>query len=197
MKQELHNDQTAPLEPNEFEKSILNKRVLIIGSGIDIDGRRLQRTIDGNRFDIVCRVNKHYGEEKDAGTRTDCIVTRWAQWYQGGQDFFPQELIDGAKQIVVLNQHCGFSETEQQIIASEIGVEKASAGVQAVAYFLNRGAREIWLLGFGYYQDGFHNGKRYCKNSKNYPAGMQDKNPFYDWNKERAFLLQQAQIKFL
>jgi len=85
---ELTNDQTAPIEQNDFEKSIKDKTVLIIGSGADIDGRRLKYLIDNtNRFDIVARVNKHYGNELDTGTRTDVIFTRWNQWIQNGSNF--------------------------------------------------------------------------------------------------------------
>ena len=194
---ELTNDQTAPIEQSDFEISVKNKTVLIIGSGADIDGRRLQRTIDGKRFDIVCRVNKHYGVEKDTGKRTDVIVTRWLQWVKDGSNFFDADELKNAKATIILNQNVGFSETEQAILCSELQVEKVSAGLQAVSYFLNRGARVIYLLGFGMTKEGFMNEKKYCKHSINYNDGMKDTNKFYDWNKEKIWLKQQSKIRFL
>lgn len=138
---ELTNDQTAPIEQSDFEKSIKGKTVLIIGSGADIDGRRLKNLIDNtNRFDIVARVNKHYGNELDTGKRTDVIFTRWQQWVKKGMNFFSDEEIENAKQIIILNQHIGFSETEQAILCNEVGRERVSAGIQAISYFLNREA---------------------------------------------------------
>ena len=38
------------------------KNILIIGSGADIAGRRMGRYIDAGKWDIVIRLNKHYGE---------------------------------------------------------------------------------------------------------------------------------------
>ena len=195
---QLTNDQTAPIEQSDFEKSIKGKTVLIIGSGADIDGRRLAKQIDNtNRFDIVARVNKHYGVEKDTGKRTDVIVTRWLQWVKGGSNFFHEDELKNAKATIILNQNCGFSETEQAILCSELQVEKVSAGIQAVSYFLNRGARVIYLLGFGMTKEGFMNEKKYCKHSINYKDGMKDTNQFYDWNKEKIWLKQQSKIRFL
>lgn len=195
---ELTNDQTAPIEQSDFEKSIKGKTVLIIGSGADIDGRRLANLIDNtNRFDIVARVNKHYGNELDTGKRTDVIVTRWNQWVKKGMNFFSDEMIDNAKQIIILNQHIGFSETENQIICNEVGHERVSAGIQAISYFLNREAKEIYLLGYGMTKNGFMKEKKYCKNSFNYKDGLKDTNDFYNWNKEKNWMKHQSKIIFL
>lgn len=195
---ELTNDQTAPLEQSDFEKSIKGSTVLIIGSGADIDGRRMKNQIDNSgQFDIVARVNKMYGDELDTGTRTDVIVTRWLQWVKKGMNFFPDEMIENAKQIIILNQHVGFSESEFKIIVKELNHERVSAGIQAVSYFLNRGAKTIYLLGFGMTKNGFMNEKKYCKHSINYQDGMKDTNEYYDWNKEKQWLKQQPQIRFL
>ena len=195
---ELTNDQTAPIEQSDFEKSIKGKTVLIVGSGADIDGRRLKHEIDNtNRFDIVARVNKHYGVELDTGKRTDVIVTRWLQWVKDGSNFFDADELKNAKATIILNQNVGFSETEQAILCNELQVEKVSAGIQAVSYFLNRGASVVYLLGFGMTKEGFMNEKKYCKHSINYKDGMKDTNKFYDWNKEKTWLKQQSKIRFL
>lgn len=192
----LTNDQTAPLEQSELEKSIKDKRILIIGIGLDIDGRRLQKKIDSDFFDYVARINKHYGVEKDTGTRTDFIFTRWYQWVKKGMNFFSDSEIENAKEVIILNQHVGYSETEKQILLAELDHDNASAGLQAIHYFLNRGVKELWLLGFGKFSDGFKE-KRYCDNSFNFKKGEKDNNPVYDWNKERKWLLNQSKIIFL
>lgn len=195
---ELTNDQTAPIEQSDFEKSIKGKTVLIIGSGADIDGRRLKNQIDNtNRFDIVARVNKHYGVELDTGKRTDVIVTRWLQWVKDGSNFFDADELKNAKATIILNQNVGFSETEQAILCSELQVEKVSAGLQAVSYFLNRGASVVYVLGFGMTKEGFMNAKKYCKHSINYKDGMKDTNQYYNWNKEKTWLKHQSKIRFL
>lgn len=41
---------------------IRGKNILIIGSGADIAGRRMGRDIDAGKWDIVIRLNKHYGK---------------------------------------------------------------------------------------------------------------------------------------
>lgn len=56
------------------------KNILIIGSGADIAGRRMGRDIDAGKWDIVIRLNKHYGDAVDVGTRTDIWFTRWLSW---------------------------------------------------------------------------------------------------------------------
>lgn len=192
------NDQTAKVEFSDFEKSLKDKTVLIIGSGNDIDGRRLQKTIDDkNRFDFVARVNKHYGNEQDSGTRTDIIFTRWHQWINDGVEFFTKEEIENAKQVIILNQFINYSQTELNILLEELGTTAASAGLQAIQYFLNRDVRRIYLLGFGMTREGFTKQKRYAMNSKNYPSGMFDMNTHYNWDKEKSYMLQQSKIVFL
>lgn len=192
----IQNDQTAPVEQSELEKSLKGKRILIIGSGLDIDGRRLKKKIESDFFDFVARVNKHYGREIDSGTRTDFIFTRWLQWSKKEFSFFSENELNEAKAIIILNQHIGYSETELSILLNELKHNKVSAGLQAIHYFLNRGVKEVWLLGFGKYSDGFKE-KRYCSNSFNFKKGHFDNNPAYDWNKEKEWLKNQSKIKFL
>lgn len=52
-------------------------------------------------------------------------------------------------------------------------------------------------MGFGYREGQFLEDKVYCKNSKNYPAGMKDENPLYDWKAERQWLMLQPQVHFI
>lgn len=59
--------------------------------------------IDGNYYDLVIRVNKHYGKVEDVGTRTDLIFTRWYQWIAKGQTFFREDDLRQAKKVIILN----------------------------------------------------------------------------------------------
>lgn len=194
---EITNDQTASCEFDEVELELKDKTVLIIGSGQDIDGRRMKNIIDGNRFDIVARVNKMYGNEQDIGTRTDFIFTRWQQWVKKGMNFFTDEVLTKAKKTIILNQHVGYSESEKNELLVEVGHENVSAGVQSIHYFLNRDVRKIYLIGFGHFQDGFRNVKKYCQNAHNYPNGMTDTNQHYNWKKEQHWMKNQSKIVFL
>ena len=63
------NDQTA-----RKADDYTGKRVLIIASGNDLDSRK---GFDVSKYDIVCKVNKDYG---NITNRADVIFTRWAQW---------------------------------------------------------------------------------------------------------------------
>lgn len=189
------NDQTAT-EPTEFDKSIQGKTVLLIGSGQDLDGRRMKNLIDdpNSKFDLVARLNKHYGTDQDTGTRTDIIITRWSQWLTPLQGFFTESDINNAKKIIILNQFLGYSQSEGEALKLETGLNKTSAGIQALHYFINRGAKRIYIIGFGYYSDGINRGKTYCKNSFNYPAGMRDTNKNYDWVRQKNWINNQRSI---
>lgn len=72
------------------------------------------------------------------------------------------------------------------------------AGVQAIAYCINRGAKSIELIGFGTYPDGTRtNGKRYCANAKCFPNGMIDDNPIYDFELERKWIEAQPEVSYI
>lgn len=58
---------------------IQGKDILIIGSGVDIVGRRLARFVD-TWPGVVVRCNKAYGDPLDIGRRTDLYFTRWESW---------------------------------------------------------------------------------------------------------------------
>ena len=194
---QIDNDQTAALALDEVEQSIKGARILIIGSGADNDGRRMRDKIDSNYYDLVIRVNKHYGKVEDVGTRTDLIFTRWYQWIAKGQTFFREDDLRQAKKVIILNQQVGISASEMQQGCIEIGHNKVSAGIYAALWCINRGAEQIDLIGYGHYQDGFRQDKKYCQNSYNYPDRMTDNNPLYDWQKEQRWLLSQPEITLL
>ena len=173
------------------------KRVLIIGSGIDLSGRSLGDDINKGRWDIVIRLNKYYGMEKDIGNRTDIIFTRWSRWLEEDRfKFFPKHIIEQAKEIIITNQYIGIAQSEVELIKQEIGVEHVSIGAMAVAYCLHRGAREVNLIGYGFNGYDFAKEKRYSENS-GYYRGFKDNNPVYDWDKERKYYLNQNKVRFL
>lgn len=191
-------DQTANLCFDDLERRLYNSKVLVIGSGQDIDGRGLKDEIDNSeRWDYVLRLNKLYGNTEDVGTRCDIFVTRWSQWISEGSQFIDQETLRKCLKVIILNQHVNYSKTERLLISKELCLEHVSAGPQAVHYLLNRGCRHIDLVGFGYKDGKFMEEKIYCNNSKNYPDGMKDENPLYDWKAERQWLINQPQVHFI
>lgn len=187
-------DQTANLNQDKLELSLCNAKVLVIGSGHDIDGRCMGDMIDNsNTWDYILRINKTYGDPVDSGRRTDILVTRWSQWCNCGNTFIEDEVLNNCKKVIILNQNVNYSKTERDMITKELNLEHVSAGVQALHWLLNRGCNHIDIMGFG--DDTCK--KVYCRNSKNYEAGMKDDNPLYNWKKEREWILNQPQIHLI
>lgn len=192
------SDATANLCLNPLEQKLYNSKVLVIGSGQDLDGRGLQNEIDNtDRWDYILRINKMYALPEDVGTRTDIFVTRWSSWVSYGSNFIDANTLAQCKIVIVLNQNVNYSKTERLLISKELGLEQVSAGPQAVHWLLNRGCRHIDLIGFGYKDGEFMTDKIYAKNSHNYPDGMKDNNTHYDWNAERNWLKSQPQVHFI
>ena len=190
-------DQTARIDDGRYR----GKHVLIIGSGSDLDGRAMQAAIDGGDFDLVARVNKVYGAPEDVGTRTDVLFTRWYSWLDN-KAWVPDSVASSAT-IVVLNQHIGYSKTEYEWLCARIGHNAASAGAQAVDYFLNRGAAKVSIIGFGCRGGKFNRDKVYSvANTAHVPTRLtteegKDVNPTYDWHAERAWELSESRVTFL
>lgn len=183
------------------------KKILVIGSGDDIDGRKMQGLVDGGAYDIIARVNKHYGSREDVGNRTDYVFTRWQQWL-ANEDWFTKEQLGDAKEIVVLNQFTalkkfdGFSQTEYRWLCMQVGHQQVSAGIQALAYFLNRGVATVDVIGYGCTNGKFKKTKEYTTGSQGTtPAhnmqGNVDVNTNYDWHKEKTWAVNQARVNFL
>lgn len=177
------------------------KKIILIGSGIDIDGRKLGERIDNGEWDYVCRVNKHYGSTEDVGTRTDIIITRKTAWLDN-RDWFSEDEVKNAKVTVVLNEHIGYSAEEYEDLTSKVWHHSVSAGAQAIDYFINREADRIDVIGFGW-----KDGKR-CKN-KEYTQGSTgttpttgvvnnvDLNSQYNWEAEAEWEAAQPSVHLL
>lgn len=191
-------DQTS----REYKGQYRNKSVLIIGSGSDLDGRKMQEDIEGSKYDIIARVNKLYGAREDVGTRTDVLFTRWNSWLDN-KEWFNDDVQANAKEVVILNQHIGYSATEYQWLCARVGHEHVSAGAQAVDFFLNRGAKQVDIIGFGSINGQFNPDKVYTQGSKgttpehNTTKEGKDENPLYNWHLEREWEINQAKVKFL
>lgn len=153
------------------------KKCIIIGSGADVVGRRMGTAIDAARFGRVVRVNKPYGAAIDVGGRMDVLVTRWQSWVQR---YFPGPTI--GCEMVFLNEHIGFSQEEHRAACEEVGWGNVSAGTLAAIWALNRGAVQVFALGFGYHPD------RGWPAEKRYPDRTLDTNPHYNWAAENRWL---------
>jgi hypothetical protein len=153
------------------------KKCIVIGGGADVVGRGLGSCIDAGEFGLVLRVNKPYGSPEDVGSRIDVLVTRWQAWIQ---KYFPGPTL--GCQRVVLNEHLGISAEEMRAAAQEIVHPHVSAGLLACMWALNRGARQVYAIGFGYRRgQGWPEGKVY-------PDGTVDNNTKYDWPRENRWL---------
>lgn len=176
-------DQTAQ-RPDTYT----GQRVLIIASGHDLDSRK---GFDVSKYDIVCKVNKDYG---NITQRADIIITRWAKWLD---IFFSQNQLKNAQKVIIINQNLGISHTEVEIAKQIAGLAHVSAGFLAVLYFFNRGAKCVDLIGFGQLCGQSLGAKRYCKRAHNYKDGMRDNNANYNFEREHAILATLPTVNFL
>lgn len=150
--------------------------VLLIGSGLDLNGRRLGSSIDRGRFGLVARCNFLYGNPADSGHRTDFLFTRWAAWL----DKIPPALRFSVKHCIILNEKKGISEAEYKQTLEEVGQEHVSCGTLAAAWLLRRGFR-VSAIGVGFSGGAFLKEKRY-------PDGKKDDNTHYNWAAENRWL---------
>ena len=165
--------------------------MLIIGSGIDLKGRKMKQYI--NNFNgVVIRCNKLYGgelDDSDVGSRTDIMFTRWRSWI--GR--ITPKLNDA--DYVVVNDLVGISKNEMECIYAELGHTAASCGLVAVAFCLHRGARSVTVVGFGHSgaSRGFFPKQYTCTHKEKQTLETSrynlDKNPHYDWTKENDYLV--------
>lgn len=155
---------------------VRNKKVLLIGSGKDLVGRKLGKRIDSGEWDIVVRLNHYYGDPEDVGTRTDLAILREA--------IFESAFIDEApvcpSRVLSTNDGFNFPDSILDQAASSTGQTNASIGIIAACWLLHYGAN-ITAIGIGHYPDGT------WIEHKTYPDGTKDTGNHYDWNKENAW----------
>jgi hypothetical protein len=155
---------------------IRNKKVLLIGSGKDLVGRKLGQRIDSGEWDIVVRLNHYYGAPEDVGTRTDLAILREARF----ESAFIDEAPVCPSRVLSTNDGFNFPESILDQAAMDTGQTNASIGIIAACWLLHHGAN-ITVIGIGHYPDGT------WIEHKTYPDGTKDTGNHYDWNKENAW----------
>lgn len=162
-----------------------NKKVLVIGSGNDIVGKKLGKKIDAGEWDFIVRCNHYYGDPEDVGTRTDIFITRFKLSGENCLKEFPRS----PKYLISINDYNGYPQHLVQDTIKQVGHYKVSCGALTVNWLLNQQAK-LYLMGFGKLTDGS------WIEQKTYPDGKIDHNPFLNWRKEHIWLDRQP-ITFL
>lgn len=172
----------------EFGKLLENKRVIIVGPSPNTIGRNLGQFIDN--FDLVVRVNKSFPVVKHyvdhIGTRTDihyhCLLQNEANC---GKVFIEEMLQENVKYIccpypkymnpfhrdVIMfeqqNQNrMKFRTIDLQYYTSLVTDIKTrlNSGIGAIMDLVVHNVKELHIIGYTFYEDGFYKGYR------NHPA---------------------------
>ncbi len=157
------------------------KRVLLIGSGADLDGRHMQAEIDsGTTYDLIARVNKPYGYQEDVGTKTDLILVRKAVWLKVFWQRFIREHPQAVAE-VVFNEGLNCRRDYGWFAARELGFARLSTGLLAAKWLKEQGA-DVTAIGYGWREGAFLPVKTYTQTKQ------EDANPNYDWTRENEWL---------
>ena len=171
---------------NQQPLMLKNSKVLLIGSGQDLVGRKLGKLIDGGEWDVVVRCNHYYGDAEDVGTRTDLAVVR--------ENKFEKTFIDEAPvcpvRVLCTNQGENFPKELLVRAAREVGHHEASIGIIAALWLLKCGAK-LSVIGVGHFPDG------HWIKQKTYPDGTVDSAGFCDWEKENAWWQKRKDVELL
>lgn len=171
---------------NQLPLIVKNQKVLLIGSGKDLEGRQMGTRIDSGEWDVVVRCNHFYGHPEDVGTRTDLAVVREIKH----EKTFIDEAPVCPLRVLTTNDGINFPKHILQQAAKEVGHHEASIGIIAARWLLNCGAR-LSVIGIGHFSDG-----TWIK-QKTYPNGTVDKSLFCDWQKENAWWQRQSGVELL
>jgi len=161
-----------------LRREFSGRPVLLVGSGADLDGRKLGEAIDAGNYGLVARVNRPYGAAADAGSRADIVFVRrriWLNWH-----FRRSALAPGAR-IVAFCEGAGCPPGFEGEVAARLGLPRCSTGLLAAQWLLDAGA-EVAAIGFGYRDGAFAESKRYAV------TGEEDANAAYDWAAENDWL---------
>ena len=170
-----------------MKNNLNGKKVLLVGSGADLNGRALAERIDsGEEWPVVARVNKHYGAREDVGCRMDlCFVARrvWYNWWFA-------VTCPSVPAIVAFAEGVGCPKEYRAAVAAELGLPRVSTGLAAVHLLLAAGA-SVDIIGFnapgGVPLDG----------GKIYADGTDGNIDRYDWTAELAWLQAQPRVTLL
>lgn len=155
---------------------VRNKKVLLIGSGKDLVGRKLGQRIDAGEWDIVARLNHYYGAPEDVGTRTDLAIIR----HDYNEAAFIDECPVCPSHVLATNDGVNLPRELLTRAAELTEQEHASIGIVAAIWLLEHGAN-LSVIGVGHYPDGT------WIEHKTYPDGTKDTGNHYDWDKENAW----------
>lgn len=177
-----HTDAPMPTEAAAcflpLRREFSGRPVLLIGSGADLDGRKLAAAIDGGQFGPVARINRPYGATADVGTRANLVFVRrrlWLNWH------FPLSSISPPPRIIAFREGVGCPAGYEREVAARLGLPRCSTGLLAAQWLLDVGAK-VSAIGFGCRDGAFSPGKRYAV------SGAEDANAAYDWAAENAWL---------
>lgn len=166
---------------------LTGKRVLLIGSGMDLNNRKLQSRIDNpnGEWDFIARVNKYYGDPTDVGTRTDLVFTATSQLVA---TCFPQHLIKDSY-VVGFREgyHCDSPYWRKRLALLLNINHDISTGGSAIYWLLERGAI-VDLIGFGF---------RDKQDKKVYCDGAIDNNVHYNWQWEYSWASSLNNVTFI
>lgn len=168
---------------------LTGKKVLLIGSGADLNGRAMQERISAQdcEWDAIARINRFFGEPADVGQRMDiCFVAKreWANWYFYGTCKREPFLI------VAFRDGCACDRGYREKTAQELNLgEVVSSGLCAVHWLLAHGAK-VDIIGFNA-PGGVWSGH------KVYADGRVDENKRFDWAAELAWIKAQDGVTFL
>lgn len=166
-----------------FNLDLSGKKVLVIGSGADLNGRKMAAEIDNpdGKWDFVIRCNRYFGDPEDVGSRMDLLMVRYFAWRRN----FPEDMLEKSRCMAIYEG--GFTHEELVSIAEECNIRKASCGLLACWWALQMGAESVTVIGFGY-------GDGKWAEFKVYPDGTKDNNPMYDWDKEHEWMESHVQL---
>ena len=174
-----------------MRNDLTGKRVLLIGSGADLNGRGLNERISAMEceWDCIARINKHYGAIADVGRRMDiCFVghREWATWYFGTATRHEPHMI------VAFRDGCGCDTNYRDKVAREINLgERVSSGLAAVHWLLAHGA-QVDIIGFN-----APGGEIDASGVKTYATGEIDANKKFDWTAEILWIKGQPGVTLL
>ena len=174
-----------------MRNDLTGKRVLLIGSGADLNGRGLNERISAVEceWDCIARINKHYGAIADVGRRMDiCFVghREWATWYFGTATRHEPHMI------VAFRDGCCCEVNYRQKVAQELNLgEIVSSGLAAVHWLLAHGA-QVDIIGFN-----APGGVIDTSGTKTYCTGVVDGNKKFDWTAEILWIKEQPGVTLL
>lgn len=192
-----------PCQPGDYRADIVQgKRVLVIGSGRDLDGRGMGAAVDRGDWDIVIRANKVYGDPQDCGSRTDVFVIRRTYYLDSNPEFLPERARRHLKAIIGIEDHKGYTSEDFHRLLSRLG-SLPSTGMCALVWALDHGAASVDVIGFGWRDGAFAGKKSYSTGSPDMVPKILtskegvDLNPYCDWGKENAMLVALEKVNLI